>query len=324
MAGKDKGTVDFTGISNPEYAERIAAVKQKMQKPPQPPLPRFDQVSDGRGAPAVSSSVAAERVLTPEQRDRLQSQGSFIPGVGSAYAKNQPGLPRDEEEKPTGEFVNPPRPPGSGLRPETVQQIKEVMDAQPQTPNDASASKVDAGKVKLDEDIKEIADNLGDIDTQFETDEYGRRMRSLTANKERRDSIEKRCEPMAIEDLILQGEVRQRVPIVPGKLEAVFRSVSGNEDLFIKRLMSSERGSEQYIMDRFSLLNLAVGLYALNSKVLPNHLDAQQNPDKDLFEIKLKAVSRLPLVLLSDLSVNYIWFNRRVQKLLVFENLKNF
>lgn len=189
---------------------------------------------------------------------------------------------------------------------------------------DANAPPKTETAAKMEEDIKQITDEVEEIDNQFETDEYGRRVRSLTANKERREAIEKRCEAMAVEDLILNGEVRQRVPIIPGKLEPTYRSVAGSEDLFIKRWMSGERGSEQYIMDRYSLLNLTAGLYSLNGKVMVSHLDKNNDPEKEAFEAKVKVLAKMPFLLLADLSVNYVWFSRRVQKLLVFENLKGF
>jgi hypothetical protein len=292
-----------------DYAAKMAAAKTRAPHSNLPPLPRFDQDP----IPGRVVSESARKVLTAEEQARLQSSGGFIPGIGSAYAANQPKVPRTQEPKPeTGEFVNPPRPPGSSvLRPDTAQQVREVLEA-------------NAEKPAKEDDLKKVEEEIDEIDTQYETDEFGRKVRSLTANRVRREAIEKRCDEMQVEDLILQGEIRQKVPIIPGKLEPVYRSVSGSEDLFIKRWMSSERGSEQYIMDRYSLLNLTAGIYALNGRPFPSHLDKSGEPDKEAFEAKLKLISKLPFTLLADLSVNYAWFSRRVQRLLVVDNIKGF
>lgn len=307
---KDKGVVDFGAES--DYSSRIAAVKAKVGKAPTQPLPRLDQ-NPAASQPNISAMAAAKKILSPEQQKQLQEHGSFVPGVGSAYTANQPSMESrpsagPEAGQPEG-WANPPRAPGSGLRPETLEQLKGVAEAN----NPVKAEEVD-----------KIVDEIDDIDAQYETNEYGNRVRSLISNKERREAIEKRCTPMDVDDLLLTGEVRQVVPILPGKIEPTYRSVSGDEDQFIKQLMSGERGSEQYIMDRYSLLNLTAGLYALNGRVLPPHLDKNGDPTKELFTAKLKVVAKYAYLLLADLSVNYVWFTRRVQRLMVVDNIKGF
>lgn len=320
---------EVTDFGNTDYANKIAAAKaQKVPVGgvPLPPIPRLDQPPPDRFQ-GVQSHRAAQQLLTPEQREELARGGQFIPGVGSAYVANQPaarsGVPQvavpqqavdqanagQMQQGRQGEPVNPPRPEGAGLRPETVQQLEAVNRAN-QEP-------------KKEEGLETAGKELESLD-DFELDEFGNRVRSLLNNKARRDVIEGRCEEMSIEELITRGEVRQKVPIIPGKFEPVYRSVSGDEDLFIKRKMSPERGSDQYILDKFSVMNLAAGLYALNGKPLPSHLDAGGEPDEALFQAKYKIVSRMPLAMLADLSVNYTWFGRRVQKLFVVDNIKGF
>ena len=329
----DKDVTNFS--PDAEYQAKIAAAKSgrvPVGVVPTPPIPRFDQAPPDRYQ-GVQSARAAQQILSPAQQEELARQGKFIPGVGSGYAANQPGarsMPQQPEiavpqqaldqanagqmqQAPPGQFINPPRPEGTGLSANTVSQLEAIAKAN----QEAEARKLDEG---LKKDIAEI----DSIEDGFETDEFGNRVKSLINNKERRDTIEKRCEPMAIDDLITRGEVRQRVPVVPGKFEPTFRSVGGNEDLFVKRQMSSERGSDQYILDKFSVMNLACGLYALNGKPLPSHLDGQGDPDHKLFDAKYKIVSKMPLAMLADLSVNYMWFGRRLQKLFVVDNIKGF
>jgi len=327
-----KDVTDFG--DDTDYQTRIAAVKAgkvPVGGVPMPPIPRFDQAPPDRFQ-GVQNVRASQQILTPAQQEELARRNQFIPGVGSAYAVNQPGM-RDSrpqvavpqqaidqanagqmKQASPGEFVNPPRPEGAGLRAETVQQLEAV----------AKANTTTEEKKKLDEDVNNIHEEISSMDDVFETNEFGDRVKSILNNKQRRDAIESRCDALLIDALITHGEIRQRVPVVPGKFEPTFRSVGGNEDLFVKRLMSPERGSDQYILDKYSVLNLVIGLYALNGKPLPSHLDQNGDPDDKLFQAKFKIVSKMPLAMLADLSVNYTWFGRRLQKLFVIDVIKGF
>jgi hypothetical protein len=314
---KEKSVVDFTGKQvDPEYQARIEAAKQHkvpVGGAPMPQMPRLDSSPVERGVgthTAASLQRILGRTLTAEEQQRLEAEGKMIPGVGSAYAANQPAVASAGSTKTVqeGDFVNPPRPPGSGLRPETAQQVAAVMQA---------------NATKTDEDLKKASQEIEEIDDQYETNEFGERIRSLLANKERREAIEKRCKPLDITDFISLGEVRQDVPIIPGKYTPTFRSISGDEGLFIKQLMSKERGSDQFIMDKFAMLNLTAGLFAFNGTPFPTHLKGDE-PNEELFLAKFKRVSKLPFAILTDLSQNYLWFTRRVDKLLVIDNIKGF
>jgi hypothetical protein len=303
---------EVTILDDNNYAARIAAAKQK-QVPvggaPMPHIPPLDQ------PPAVQAAHMA-RNLTPEQVADLKNRGQFIPGVGSGLSINQPGL-RQQAQAPAPQpvdpgVINPPRQGGPVLRPETEQQLREFEKA-----------KAEPDKSEKEEN-KKITKEIEEIEGEFDFDEFGNRVRNLLVNKDRRDIIESRCTPMKLEDLLLQQEVQQVVPIAPNRFEPTFRSISGAEDLFIKRSMVGERGETRYVLDKFSLMNLCCGLYALNGKPMPSHLDANGDPDEKLFEKKFKLILKYPISLLVDLSVNYGWFERRVRKLLVVDEIKGF
>lgn len=145
----------------------------------------------------------------------------------------------------------------------------------------------------------------------------------MLANSRRRKRIEAGLKPMRVEDLLLHNEVKQVVSIIAGSLEVTFRSVSVDEDLAIKRIMSGFRGSDQYIADRYSVMNLTVGLFQINDTVLPNHLNTKGNFDEDLFDKKFQVVRKWPYTLVQDLVNNWAWFDDRVRKLFVIEDLGN-
>ncbi len=303
----DKGIVDFSG--DPSYAAKIAQAKGApipVGVVPLPAIPRLD--SQPQDPNQQRPQVRATDLLTPEQRTRLESEGKLIPGVGSGYTRNQPFVdapPPGAKEEP---FVNPPRPEGSGLRPETVEQLKGFAQAaggEAPPPFDGNTAKVE--------------------DVAFDFGEFGAQARSIINNKQRRELIEARItDRIDLEDLLTHFEVRQRVPIIPGRFMPTYRSVGGHEDMWIKRQMGTETGSETYVMDRYAMMNLVAGLFAVNEKVLPTHLDKEGFVDQAAYEAKYRQILRYPWQILADLSVNYVWFVHRVNRAIVVDDIKGF
>lgn len=312
--GNKQTPIDFGGES--AAAAAIAAAKQKRVPVggiPLPQMPRFDLPPPDVTRAGVQAVKSAQKVLSPEEKSRLVETGQFHAGVGSAYAANQPALGK-LPTNPEGEelSIDPrlaPRPSGAGLRPETVRELEGVA---------AANSKSD------DEELKKINKEIDAIDEVFETNEFGERVKSLLANKERARLIESRCPPLSLEELLFTGSVQQKVPIAPGRFEPTFRSLQGFENLEILRLMSSIRGSEDLILDTLHLYRLSAGLFALNGRPLPNHLDTNGDFNEELFKTKSKMVMKMALPILSDLVVNYGWFQKRVQKLTVVDDIKSF
>jgi hypothetical protein len=313
MSEGNKSTPTNFGLES--AAAAIAAAKQRRVPVggiPMPVMPRLDQAPPDNHQ-GVQRVPGAQRVLSQTERDKLAELGQFHSGVGSAYAANQPAVNRlptssEGEELPIDPKLAP-RPPGSGLRPDTLKDLAGVA---------AANSKSD------DEELKTIRKEIDDIDEVFETNEFGERVRSLLANKERARIIESRCKPLSLEELLISGSVHQVVPIVPTRFEPTFRSPQGDENLEILRLMSSVRGSDEYVLDTLQLYRLTVGLFALNGKPFPNHLDTDNEFNEDLFKNKFKKVRKIALPILADMVVNYTWFARRVQKLTVVDDIKSF
>lgn len=308
----DKGTTNF-GAN--DAAAAIAAAKARKNPVggvPMPPMPRLDQAPQNAHA-GVQNAAAARRLLTPEEQDRLKQQGQYIPGVGSAYQANQPQIQNPTDTDGVEQPIDPrlaPRPPGSGLRPETVQQLEAVAAAN--TDND-------------DEELKKIKKEIDEANEVWETNEFGERVRSLLANKKRKEVIEGRCAPMDIADLLMTGYVTQVVPIIPRKFEPTFRSMSGEENLEVLRLMGRINGGvDQYILDSLSIYKLTCGFDRINGKVLPSHFDKDGNFNEEMFLAKFKVVKKMALPILADLVVNFNWFMQRVQKLTVVDDIKSF
>ncbi len=312
MSDKNKPETIFG--PDPSLLAAIAAaksVKVPLGGVAKPTIPRLDQPPPNSTA-GVQSVRAAQRVLSPAEQQRLSEQGKFIPGVGSAYTANQPSagqLPTDTEgnEQPIDPRLTP-RPPGSGLRQDTIQHLEAVA----------------AANSSNDTELNKIKDEIEEEEEFFEENEFGERVRSLLSNKKRKDVIEARCPTLSFEDLLMKGSVTQQVPIIPGKFEPVFRSLYGEENEEILRLMGSIRGPNQYILDVLTLFNLTAGLYGINDKILPNHIDSKGDFNEEMFRAKHKVVRKMALPILADLSVNFRWFTKRVQKLTVVDEIKGF
>ena len=216
-----------------------------------------------------------------------------------------------------------PRPPGAPvLRPETQEQLAHAIKVGQQQEADATTKKeLDDKKQAEDAKIAALFENFdfGDQKDQVER---------ILDNKKRREQIEGRCQPMDFEDLLMKDEVQQRVPIIENKFEPTFRSITPIESLYIKQRMSKETvNTDQYMGEKYNLLLLTCSLVDINGILLPDHRKIQPDGnfvvDDKLFEDKFSVVMRKSGYIVADLSVNYLWFDIRVRKLLNPDDLKN-
>lgn len=203
-----------------------------------------------------------------------------------------------------------PRPPGSpAVRPETVEALQQMQAAQ--------------GKAAEKEIAKEVEEGKDDLFEMFDFSGKNEQERILN-NKKRRKDIESRLEPMKIEDLVMKDEVQQDVHILPGKFVARYRSATPQENLFVKRLMGAETAnSEQYMLEKYGICQLALSLVSINGSNLPSHLDENGQPSDKLFEAKLKMIMKKSAYVIADLGLNFFWFDLRVRRLLNPDDLKN-
>ena len=124
-----------------------------------------------------------------------------------------------------------------------------------------------------------------------------------------------------------EGRVQQRVPIIPNKYEPSFQSFTGEDELALRRLLMQERDGlkapDRYLMDKFQLMTLALGIVRINQTVFPSHINSRGEFDDDLFWQKFTKILKLPFHMLASMGVHYYWFDVRVRKLFVAERLKN-
>ena len=286
----------------------MASQAEALRDPTNPLSPAY--------SPELAAMAANQRAVGQGPFDLLPDSATedpgFIPGVGSRVSVNQPNVQQPQ-----------PRSKGQVLRPETVKDLEKLSDFQ------KAAEQVQQETAKKEEDeAAEVEKQLVD-DAAKQAAELGSLMSgddwNLLNNPTRRKEIEARLKPLKIEDILIYGEVRQEVPVIPDKCVFFFRSSSGAEDLAVKRMMFGEQGGDRYMLDKFSLMNLALGVVSINGMQLPSHLDDKKKFDEKLFLKKFDMLMRFPIQLLADMGVQYMWFDHRVRQLFTksTEVLKN-
>jgi hypothetical protein len=264
------------------------------------------------GRTVGQTAGALGQMLTPEQ----QQDPRFRPGIGSAYAANQPQL-----QQP------PPGQPGS-----LSEETKGGLDAIARFQEKAELTQQQETEAKTEDQIKAsdeelskkfMKDNLGIENPEEFFAKYNEEMDQLQ-DPALKKAIEDRCIPLDLVQLLEEGEARQDVPIVPGKFIVTFRTISGEEDLEIKRLLFGVQSSDQYAYDLLSMYQLTAGLFSINNRKIPTHLNDDRGFDKEKFNSKFRLLRKYPMAMLASMSVNFGWFDRRTRALFVdVEGLKN-
>jgi hypothetical protein len=225
---------------------------------------------------------------------------NFIPGTGSMFVANQPG-------------VHPPTKEKSILREETQQGLAALAEFQKKAEQaQAEAAAVEPDNAPPRTEIKDTVDQQLDELRGYinDTEQW-----NVLTSPARKKEVEDRLQPLDISDILIHGEIRQDIVVVPGKLTITLRSVNGEEDLAVKRLMYSESGSDRYMLDKFALMNVAVSIVNINNQAFPTHLDDNKRFNEKLFLKKFDALMKFPIQFLADLGVQALWFDQRVRKL---------
>ena len=144
------------------------------------------------------------------------------------------------------------------------------------------------------------------------------------ASVARREQIEARCGEVQIDELFVSGEVRQEVVIRPSRLVVTYRTLKGKEDLYIKRRLSEVKNENvRYAEDRFLYMLLSAHIHTYNGRKLPSVFDESGVIQDKLFDKRFDIISEIPQIIMEEVWVNYVWFERRVRRALEAENLND-
>ena len=339
----DQAGMQRAQVSGPPQAPQPTPQRGAMFQPAEQVRPPQAPVAQPGRPP---SGILPSDILPAEVRQ----DPDFRDGQGSMYASAQPNLAHKYGVIRNGERIAPQAltQASRGLRPETLADLKtlgelsskgaptESVDARIEREaaagsagsagrlGNAPADGPQADAAATQKNITEAVKKLDDFDFNTFREMM---MKDIINNNDQKEIIEKRCKELDISDLIMQGYVTQRVPVIPTKFEPEFQSMTGSEDLAIKRLVMQEsKGievSERYLLDKFSLMAVTVGLHAINGNPMPSHKNQQGDFDEELFWKKFNFVTRYPFHMLASLGVNYFWFDIRVRKLFVAEKMGN-
>lgn len=342
----------------PKYNEPVAGgpgpTIPHLEAPAQEGLSMADQAMQQRhAAHNVGSIIAPPTVEGILQNDLLPSEArqdpNFRDGPGAMYAANQKelakkyGVIRNGRQIPAQQLFSPQAQGGGALKSATVEGLEAVAKF------NAQRKHVESGDQKIEADSSAglggaaAAAGDGPAAPPMDAAEVQRRIESmddhdfasfrqallkdLLNNDDQRKLIEERLEPLDLTTLIMAGSVTQTVPIIPGRFEPEFQNLCAEEDLALKRLVMEETKSlgatEQYMLDKFSVMVVACGLRSINKKQLPDHRDTNGSFNDELFRKKFALVIKYPFHMIASLGLNWFWFDVRVRKLFVAEKIKN-
>ena len=120
-------------------------------------------------------------------------------------------------------------------------------------------------------------------------------------------------------DFLLDRPIQQTVVIVPGGLEITYESLPYGVELQLKRMIAEEAEGpvfNEHLLDKFFLLGLAASVFAINGDPLPGYRDPDGKFNPTRLEAKLAWLLRRPVAFIAMLSVQFIWFNDRMNRAL--------
>lgn len=177
-------------------------------------------------------------------------------------------------------------------------------------------------RAELDDAEKEFEPNLPLMDFAAIED-----ARSMLMSKKRREDIEGRLSKLDIADMVMKRELAQTVSIVPDKLSVTLRTFTQSENLWVMKYVFDFPGSALYVQELINTCRLVCSITAINGAYLPDHRRDVGNPSekivKEDFEKKFYHIASMPVQLVADFSVQLMWFQDRVNKLLTLDELKN-
>lgn len=335
--------------SSPEERASQAVGSSIIEGPRRVRLGSMQEGHPGRPRTPLQMGIQMTDTLHPD----AQKDPEFIQGNGSMMAVNQPrmavkyGVIRGGQHIPPqalqANVGNEQQRPGRTLR-DTIRDMQAATGAVQPPPGiprteEEAAQQAEEGAANAsqnvgkspepdDEEKKRVAKILDQMD-DFDFEALRQQMNQDNLNNpEQRAIIEERLEPLSLEDLILKDRVRQVIPIIPNKLEVTFESLTGEEDLALKRLLMQESKSvevvERYLLEKFGLMTIAAGLVAIKGNPVPYSIrDKNGDFDEKQFWLKFGWVLKRNIHVLACIGNNHTWFEMRVRSLMVAERVKN-
>lgn len=325
-----------------DYQKRIAAKREQQAsvKGRSLPVGGAPPIAEGTmpnmGLPKVAFDLPPDmQPPQPGQQLPVQLPPSGAPqGVGAAYPVNQhltasgakPMSMKDAKRQGLGGSK-------AAISPETERLLSEARFAEAEAQEEESQEPQESQVVDppLKEDLEDAdREIVQDREPQFQLpygDEDMTSIRRYLENPERRSTIEGQLTDLNVADLITNREITQDVPVIPGKIVYTFRTFNEREHLWCLQYVYNFPGSVRYVQELLNLFKLTCSITELNKQPFPDHRKNVGRPDEEVDEKKFKAkydlLTRHPIQILADMSLQCMWFDERVTKLLSVDSLKN-
>jgi len=290
------------------------------------PLGGADPIPPGKLA---SLSMPKPKFAEDHEPPPPINKQEMLQGVGAAYPVNQAMARGDvrapmsmKEAKQMGGMNSKP----SRLSEDTVEGLKKIEEYNKANPPNVAPEADDDEAVKREKEELEQAEREIAEGVPIDFASLVGARNELYTEKRRKD-IESRLSKLDIADMITNRELRQVVPVIPGRFELMLRTFSQVENLFCLRHLSEYPGSTIYQEELLSTFKMTCAIVAVNGSLLPEHRKdigtRKEEVDAEKFKEKLHTIATFPTQIVADFSVQNIWFQRRVEKLFSWENLKN-
>ena len=146
----------------------------------------------------------------------------------------------------------------------------------------------------------------------------------LSEDEKIKKAISSRVSEIDIGQYLMNGELTQRVPIIPGKLEITFRTVTDLEECFVDDKLSTEGElTARAFLRRANEWALAFHISEVNGHKWPTTIDGDGTISEKSINRRLAHVKKLSSPIFHLLSQNLAWFLERVSTSLNMETLGN-
>lgn len=279
------------------------------------------------------------RKYTEDLAARARSAGAKdkvpIPDLGMAAAQYRPGKDGPMTlsqiavaQENIGNMSNNTKPQ---LRPETVQGLSALSAAvaKENAPAAAAPSEPQAPPKKfiVSDDNKKAASELSDLDLDLM---MARIRNDVINNEEERKFVEKDLVPMDLADGLMTGVFTQKVPVIAGKMEVVFRSLTPFENEEMRRAILDDVLKDERFAnmagERLAMWQTVASVHIFNGNEMPSHLRDVAGGKEflwEVFRLKVARYENYPSPLIHALTTHAYWFDLRVRRLFSNTALKN-
>ena len=170
-----------------------------------------------------------------------------------------------------------------------------------------------ARAAKMEQKAAEQSQKVQEQSQEFHGQEVEEEEEELTQEEKLKRVIEGRLEEIDIGQYLMSGEIRQEVPIIPGKLVVVFKTVTDLEESYVDTVMSGDSNlTSRQFLRKMNELALSIHIYSVNGNKWPTNINGDGNVNKESIDARLKQIRKLSSPIFNMISQNLSWFIDRV------------